>query len=162
MSTTVSHKGSHRSVADLPLENWSKHKDVIIAYCDGADVVVVIPGGSGNGVDFLRPCESPDFVPSHEYRIAQRKPQPGEVIEALCRTALVVCEDGGAVCLSDGCILTAEDVASKGRVFKPAAPSVEAYYARKFLDVVRPKQMADEQAYHVHERLIHASKEASK
>lgn len=152
MSTTVSHKGSQRNVKDLPEANWLKHKDVIIAYCDGADVENRHGDRNWHG-----PIITPEWYPDHEYRIAQRKPQPGEVFYCEeTKVALLITHECRFADLDTGTLYANYDGA------KRAAPSVEAYYARKFLDVVRPEQMADEQAYHVHERLIHASKEASK
>lgn len=130
MSTTVSHKGSHRSVTGLPIESWNKHKNVIIAYCDGADVEV-------SGVPGKWTVCKPDFKTFFEYRVAQRKPQPGEVWFD---------EPGDT---KDGCywLITRGDKAGEiGYVslanhyhkverpnsLVPAAPSVEAYYAREF------------------------------
>lgn len=138
MSTTVSHKGSRRSVTELPLENWNRHKDVVIAYCDGADVEISIPGGSGNGESYHRKLDNPDWAIGIEYRIAQRKPKAGEVWFD---------EPGDT---KDGChwLITRGDKAGEiGYVsltnhyhkverpnsLVPAAPSVEAYYARKLL-----------------------------
>lgn len=130
MSTVVSHKGSHRSVTELPEANWIKHKDVIIAWCDGADVEIhrEITGWCPYLVG-ANVKSSSLFSVHDQHRIAQRKPQPGEVWDISGRPYVfhrsaddypLVSLDGDHAMSVDGGNLTY------------VAPSIEAYYARRF------------------------------
>lgn len=133
MSTTVSHKGSHRNVTDLPIENWNKHKDVIIAYCDGADVKG-LPIGSSDPEDW-KVLDSPQWQIDRQYEVIDDRPKPGTVW---------ITEDGDPLVktVSDDYVYGWYDLNTHQSGFvddlekdiTPAAPSVEAYYAGLFYD----------------------------
>lgn len=161
MSTTVSHKGTGpnaRSVKDLPIENWLKHKDVIIAYCDGADVENRHGDRNWHG-----PIITPEWYPDHEYRIAQRKPAHGEVWEYTTdgKPFLVVNFLGS---FGDFVSLCGNESANKFALqageLVYAAPSVEAYYAGLFYDKSLSKDSGFE--YDDASKLLSIVKEAMK
>lgn len=120
MKTTVSHKGTKRSVTDLPIENWDKHREVIIAWCDGADVE---DNASGRWI-----VGTPGFGSGVDYRIAQRKPQPGEVWRTPDAEEFYLVTDNLFFIRIDNC--TGNSYAGvTGAVYY--TPSVKAYLARQ-------------------------------
>lgn len=150
MKTTEKHVGSVREW-EGPIEDWEAHRLVIEHWCDGGDVQIILIGGAGNGDDYYRDVSGPEFTHDLVFCIKQREPKPGEVW---------VDEDGDAIHIPFDCekwqfINKSGYKSHKYPItdIKYSAPSVEAYYARKFWNKVYGNEgilnqtMADEAAY---------------
>jgi len=125
MKTTVKHVGSVREW-EGPVENSMKHLDVIEHWVDGGEVEYCI--GDGKWLDKMN--MPADFHIGVQYRINQREPKPGEVW-TLRGYAYLIHEFSGDFYQS---LTGREYCKSDSQVLEYAAPSVEAYYARKFLN----------------------------
>ena len=131
MTTTVKHKGSVHEW-EGPIENWDKHRDVIVAWCDGADIQVL--GGHykrPSSIDIMNPA----FESDSQYRIRPREPKAGEVwIEEEEGPCLITDED--TVVWLDG-TLAMNNSWSNDRVsseLKYSAPSFRAYFMREVME----------------------------
>jgi len=144
MKTTVKHVGSggpDREWEGLE-ENWLAHRDVIIHWCDDGEVEYC------QGLSWTRKRDDLEFVIDCEYRIKQREPKCGEVYEVSGDFYIVHPLNDHAWIRLDG----QGFVTSNHQDAKYSAPSVEAYYARKFLSD------AKENRYFTEEVLKAASK----
>ena len=135
MTTTVKHKGSVHKW-EGPIENWDKHRDVIVAWCDGADVEFRDPkNGTMYGDKWQSSCPHPYWHEYLDYRIKQREPEAGEVwIEEEEGPCLITDED--TVVWLDG-TLAMNNSWSNERVsseLKYSAPSVRAYFMREVME----------------------------
>lgn len=122
MKTTVKHVGSVREW-EGPEYASIAHRAVIEHWCDGGEVEIKTCVGEA-----WDSCD-PQFAHNREYRIKQREPKPGEAWENK-HGPWVYRTHGGWACLMDG--KSSPEV--EDQPMKYAAPSVMAYFARKFLD----------------------------
>jgi len=122
MKTTVKHVGSVREW-EGPIENWEAHVDEIKHWCDGGDVQFNNPPAGWFDAN-------PNFDLHIEYRIKQREPKPGEVWITPAGMILIMDEYCAAINPMGHCYC-GNDVRDSNPIY--AAPSVEAYYARKML-----------------------------
>jgi len=127
MKTTVKHVGSVREW-EGPIENWESHVWEIKYWCDGGGVQFknVHSGWVGSDIGY-----SLAFDSEVECRIKQREPKQSEVwiSDELGRSYLMT--STGWIHLKDGKLC---DSNREGNNMVYSAPSVEAYYARKFLN----------------------------
>ena len=152
MKTTVKHVGSVREW-EGPEDASIAHRSVIEHWCDGGQVEIFF---DSSWVEMG--LSLPEFNENYKYRIKQREPKPGEVW-ANGYGPWVYRTHGSWSCLIDG--KSSPEVEDKPMTY--AAPSGEAYYARKFHDQVYgdraivTQTMADEKAY----KLVSIVEEAS-
>lgn len=105
-------------------EQYAKHGAVIEHWCDGGEVEGEVIGDTGN----FQPT-TPRWSIGNNFRIAQRKPQVGEVWHCSdTGDALLISSRYQFVNIADG---TEHGDTYDGAAY--AAPSVKAYYAREFL-----------------------------
>ena len=125
MKTTVKHIGSGGPDREWegPIENWEAHVHEIKHWCDGGDVEM-----RDEEWAYLD-LENPRFDHYTEYRIKQREPKPGEVWTLRCYAYLIHEFSGDFYQSLSG----REYCKSDNQVLEYAAPSVESYYAREFL-----------------------------
>ena len=130
MTTTVKHKGSVREW-EGSVENWDKHRDVIVAWCDGSDIQVL--GGHYKRPSYID-LMNPAFESDSQYRIKQREPNAGEVWIEEEGPCLIT--DENTVVSFDG-TLAANNSWPNDRVLrdlKYSAPSVRAYFMREVME----------------------------
>jgi len=135
MKTTVKHVGSDEDRNwEGPEENWLAHKSVIIHWCDGGEVEYSI-----DDYLWIDHMNTPaDFHSDVKYRIKQREPKAGEVwVEDHCIYLLHI--NGETFFDLEGCYMTD----GSGIDLTYAAPSVEAYYARKFMECTSESMSLD-------------------
>lgn len=136
MSTTVMNIRGEVRETEVSIESFDKHRDVIIAYCNGADV-------ERSAMDRpWKPSSDPSFRVDCAYRIAQRKPQPGEVWVCRGGNPWIWAEDPQFTGWVELRGKDVDDNTSLGSL-KYAAPSVKAYYAREFLKAIDGKRGED-------------------
>ena len=128
MTTTVKHKGSVREW-EGPIKNWDKHRDVIVAWCDGAEVEVHI------NRKWLTPW-SHGFYSDMDYRIKQREPKAGEVWVDSNGSPCIFIEDDNIgfkrINQSDKMVTYFEE--DQLDEFTYSAPSVRAYFMREVME----------------------------
>lgn len=126
---TIKLSNGKRPDVELPYENYQAHQEVVDAwFYEGVEV------------EFNNPCDSlgfeahvvgaPSFASEIEYRIAQRKPQAGEVWIAPGNTPWL--RVGDETDFNGWVTLEGNDADSDTGIgaLTYAAPSVKAYYAR--------------------------------
>jgi len=122
MKTTVKHVGSVREW-EGPIENWEAHVHEIKHWCDGGDVEHV-----NEKIVWTLTNQPKFFINSPvnwKYRIKQREPKTGEAWLG---------RGFPAIYMEDGHFLFVDGSITKNiEPFEYIAPSVESYYARKFL-----------------------------
>ncbi len=120
---SLRYTGDTRAV-NISIDSWEAHANFIIEWTNGAHLeqnMNQIQGGK------WFPVDEPTFNSSYSYRIAQRKPQAGEVwVEE--GKAMIVNHECCFVQLDDGMMFSEAPNATY------AAPSVKAYYAREMLE----------------------------
>lgn len=124
MKTKVHHIGEERHWEGL-INQWNAHSEQIIAWCDGAEIEYF----NHHSGRFCQMHKSDFFSAWDRYRIAQRKPQAGEVW--YCKPYDDYCL---AIARSDGGVDWQSLDGKKSYVactITYAAPSVEAYIASK-------------------------------
>ncbi len=132
MKKTISITDVKRPI-ELPLENYEAHKEVVDHWCDGGEVEIKVNSNSETWE--LSESSIPRFSLHHEYHIKKREPQPGEVWTHSTLGAAVCYSSIDEYCM---CSLRGDDL-YKPHCFEYAAPSVEAYIARKILDEIDSK-----------------------
>ena len=125
MKTTVKHVGSAIGRKwEGPEDASIAHRAVIEHWCDGGEVEIK------TCVDEVWYSCDPQFAHNREYRIKQRKAKAGEVW--VCKKSLPYVYNYDLKEFVN--IWSNQNLESVMKTLSYAAPSVEAYYARKFLN----------------------------
>lgn len=103
------------------LEQWAKHEEVIVHWCDGGEVEK-----RAEGEWWAQYSPRIKFECHREYRIKQRKPKVGEVWTREDDGHAYIVTDGGIVSLDAGIRYTLYEDSS----IEYAAPSVDEYYLK--------------------------------
>jgi len=127
MKTTVKHVGSVREW-EGSMMSWHRHCDLIPKWCDGEDVEYQVTADKwSSNISWTA-----DFHEDVNFRIKQREPKPGEVW---------IDSEGDALHIPFDCErwqfidrLGYKNHNHPMIDIKYNAPSLEAYYARKFLN----------------------------
>jgi len=132
MKTIVKHVGSGGPDREWegPIENWEAHVWEIKHWCDGGEVEYCIDDDHWSDKMNM----AADFHVGIEYRIKQREPKPGEVWLDEIHPFIKLHESDSIsydwINLTNNCYSLFTTYGLKDLTY--AAPSVEAYYARKF------------------------------
>jgi len=134
MKTIVKHVGSVREW-EGSMMSWHRHCDLIPKWCDGVNIDSEYDDGWGK-------CRYPMFSEEQKYRIRQREPSIGEVWthpeDGACLFYIDTLRNHGYM-IELGVQTVTVNVDDKDGFegFVYTAPSIETYYARKFLDESR-------------------------
>tara|TARA_R110000851_G_scaffold187318_1_gene337176 strand:+ start:64029 stop:64490 length:462 start_codon:yes stop_codon:yes gene_type:complete len=146
-------KGKNGREVTVSMESIQKHGDVIEHWLDGGEVQ--FSGKGLGGVDYHKDLGSPCFRLDFEYRIKERTPQEGEVWTFNGSLDMLIGSRGEFISLKDWTVYYKAEV----NFYELAAPSLESFYARKFLKIDDKYDISRSASYNAFRALSLAAKE---